>query len=100
MAHAMSLEEFAAGAAIETSVVRDYQARHFASMGSGGKGDSLLDAAKAALTLYHAVGVQEEFAMAVALVCECLDCPPPVSDPVRKCCFRFLSDRDDHEVNP
>ncbi len=80
-AHAMTLRDFAAGTDSETAIVRDHQARHFAAMGAGAEGDSVLDGAKAALSLYHAIGVQEEFAVAVRIVCANLGLPMPAHIP-------------------
>ena len=96
-AHVLSMEEFATGVLTETAIVRDFQTRHFAAMGAGAQGDSLLDSAKAALSLYHAFGVQEEFELAVGLVCASLGVPAPASVPFENAASvaaaELLSDR-------
>lgn len=96
-AHVLSMEEFATGVLTETAIVRDFQTRHFAAMGAGAQGDSLLDSAKAALSLYHAFGVQEEFELAVGLVCTSLGVPAPASVPFENAASvaaaELLSDR-------
>jgi hypothetical protein len=76
-AHTMSLVEFSAKVTSETSIARDSQTRHFAAMGAGARSDNLFESAKAALSFYHVVGIQEEFSTAVSLLCATIGVAEP-----------------------